>query len=209
MTYKQYFTKYAGKKIDFDGAFGVQCFDLANSFIYEVLGIRTAFTGMSAYQIYTDFEKQPNKICFDRIPNTPDFVPQQGDIIVWNIGKNGHVAIATGIGNTSCFTSYDQNWTGNNEGVELIEHNYNGVLGVLRPKNDISGYIKGDKTIGAYALKKLLMLDGAKLDDNYTIGNGSINAINARLVCWNLTPNGIAGKKFIKRMYGELAKKVK
>ena len=48
-------------------------------------------------------------------------------------------------------------------------------------------------------LKQLLILDGAKLDDNAIIGKGTVGAINSRLSAWGYRPNGIAGKKFIKK----------
>lgn len=208
MTYTSFFDKYSGKSIDFDNAYGVQCFDLANKYVVDVVGGKP-FIGTNAYEIYTKFNNQPSKTLFDRIANTPDFVPKQGDIMVWNTGKNGHVAICTGLGTKQYFTSYDQNWTGNNEGVTPIKHTYSGVLGVLRPKNDVTGYTKNDSTIGTYAVKKLLMLAGAKLDDNPIIGNGSINAINSHLKKWGWGQNGIAGEKFIKKMFIEVKNSVK
>ncbi len=73
---------------------------------------------------------------FTRIENTPDLIPQKGDIAVWgeDVGNiNGHVAIATGDGDTNWFDSYDQNW-GKKE-MHLVTHNYRGFLGVLRPKD--------------------------------------------------------------------------
>lgn len=75
---------------------------------------------------------------FTRIANTPDFVPQKGDIVVWAPSLNGgwgHIAIATGEGNTTYFYSYDQNWTGNHDACKMVKHNYNHVYGVLRPKD--------------------------------------------------------------------------
>lgn len=72
-----------------------------------------------------------------RIANSPSFVPRKGDIVVWTGMPNnpyGHIAVANGVGDTNTFQSYDQNWTGG-ERVHIVTHNYNYVLGVLRPKN--------------------------------------------------------------------------
>lgn len=112
------------------------CFDLANDYSVNLIGGK-AFIGMSAYEIYTNFANQPSKELYERIPNTPEFVPIKGDIMVWGqgLGKWGHVAICNGEGDTTWFKSYEQNWTGNNDPVTLIKHNYNNVLGVLRPKD--------------------------------------------------------------------------
>lgn len=136
MTFDEYFKVKTGKSIDFDGSYGVQCFDLANDYSVKVVGGKQ-FVGMGAYEIYTKFYTQPGHELYERIPNTPDFVPKKGDIIVWgqSLGKWGHVAICTGEGDTKHFYSYDQNWGGNNEPVTLIRHNYSSVLGVLRPKD--------------------------------------------------------------------------
>uniref|UniRef100_UPI003870D6C2 GH25 family lysozyme n=1 Tax=Pseudobutyrivibrio sp. TaxID=2014367 RepID=UPI003870D6C2 len=112
------------------------CFDLANDYSVNLIGGK-AFIGMGAYEIYTNYENQPSKDLYERIPNTPEFVPIKGDIMVWGqgLGKWGHVAICNGEGDTTWFESYEQNWTGNNDPVALIKHNYNSVLGVLRPKD--------------------------------------------------------------------------
>lgn len=72
---------------------------------------------------------------FNWITNTPTGVPQPGDIIVWNtaVGPYGHTAIFVD-GNASSFRSFDQNWpTGS--AAHIQNHNYNGVVGWLRFKN--------------------------------------------------------------------------
>lgn len=113
------------------------CFDLANDYCVKVLGGK-AFIGMYAWEIYENFNNQPSKNLFTRIANTPEFVPQKGDIIVWAKslnGKAGHVAICDGVGDTTYFYSYEENWDGMNHPTERVRHNYNHVLGVLRPKD--------------------------------------------------------------------------
>lgn len=136
--FEKYFAERLGKPIDYDKMYGVTCFDLANDYSVNLVGGK-AFVGGSAYEIYTNYDNQPSKDLYVRIPNTPEFVPIMGDIIVWGqgIGQWGHVAICNGNGDTTWFESYEQNWRGQHEPVELLRHNYNAVLGVLRPK-DIS-----------------------------------------------------------------------
>ena len=87
-----------------------QCFDWA---IYwcEYLGFpKTIFSGLyGAHEIY-DKWSHPS---FEKIPNSTTFVPQKGDICVWSGSLNGgigHVAVATGKGDTTYFESADQNW---------------------------------------------------------------------------------------------------
>lgn len=145
--FDKYFEERIGVGLDYDGYAGVQCPDLANDYAVNLIGSKS-FIGASAYQIYTDYDRQPSKAMYERIPNTPEFVPIKGDIMVWGtgIGQWGHVAICTGEGDTTWFNSYDQNWTGKNDPVTLVRHSYNSVLGVLRPKDQtkIWGGIKGD-----------------------------------------------------------------
>lgn len=136
MTFDEYFSKTNGRGIDYDGQFGVQCFDLVNDYAEKVLGCKP-FTGMYAWEIYENFSAQPSAARFSKIKNTPDLVPQKGDIVVWAKslnGKAGHCAVATGDGDTTWFTSYEQNWTGNNDPCVVVKHDYSHVSGVLRPK---------------------------------------------------------------------------
>ena len=138
MTMDQWVSKYLGKGIDYDGAYGVQCVDLAKSFAANVLGITPKAVG-DAHCYYDDYNKYPYLYNnFDRIANTPAFVPKKGDLVVWSAALNGnwgHIAVATGEGNTNTFKSYDQNWNGRHDPMTKITHNYNYVRGVLRPKN--------------------------------------------------------------------------
>lgn len=142
--FDKFFAERLGKGIDVDSN-GVYCFDLANDYSVNLVGGKN-FIGDGAYEIYTNFANQPGKELYERIPNTPEFVPIKGDIMVWgqSLGKWGHVAICNGEGDTTWFESYEQNWTGNNDPVALIKHNYNNVLGVLRPKDQSK--VLGKKT---------------------------------------------------------------
>lgn len=136
MTFDEYFRSVNGKGIDFDGNYGVQCFDLVNDYAVKVLGCKP-FVGLYAWEIYENFGAQPSHARFTKIQNGSTFVPQKGDIVVWGKSLNGnagHCAIATGEGTTLWFKSYEQNWTGRNDPCTVITHSYYHVLGVLRPK---------------------------------------------------------------------------
>ena len=149
MTFGQFKNKHLGKGIDYDRNYGVQCFDLANQYCKDVVGC-TGFVGLYAHQIYNNFNTQPNAKYFTRYANTPSFVPKKGDVVVWSAtlnGRAGHVAICTGEGNTQYFYSLDQNWTGRNDPCTKVKHNYNHVLGFLRPKDQ-------SKVLGTTTKKK-------------------------------------------------------
>lgn len=126
-----------GKGIDYDGAYGVQCVDLAKHFIKNVLGVEPQSIG-NAIEYYN--KRKSSKYLttnFNWISNTPDFVPRKGDLCVFTSKSgNGHISVATGEGTTSYFYSYDQNYpSAKHEPMTRIKHTYASFLGVLRPKN--------------------------------------------------------------------------
>ena len=133
MNYSEFISEYNGKSFDFDGVSGVQCVDLIKMYLNKVFNYEPKAWG-NAKDYFFNFYNLPITNGFIKIDNTPDLVPQKGDICVWGAGlgnKYGHVAIATGEGDTSKFYSYDLNWNGKT--VKKVLHNYKGFLGVLRP----------------------------------------------------------------------------
>lgn len=138
MTFDEFLNAHIGKAMDYDKVAGRMCVDLAKYYLKEVFGIESGAWG-DAHCYYDNFNNIPNLYNnFVRIPNTPEFVPQRGDIGVWSAKLNdgwGHIAICDGCGDTSHFYSYDQNWMGREDPCTRVEHNYNYFLGVLRPKD--------------------------------------------------------------------------
>lgn len=136
MTYNEFVSAYNGKATDYDGAYGAQCVDLIKMYLNKVFGIKPGSWGNAKYY-WLNFSKHSELTKnFTKIENTASFVPQEGDIMVWNGnvgGGCGHVAICTGEGNTSEFYSYDQNWNG--KAMHKVKHDYDDVYGVLRPKD--------------------------------------------------------------------------
>jgi len=132
--FQNFLQQYNGRYVDFDGVYGAQCFDLVNRWS-TYLGYRP-FTGLYAYGIID--QTQGN---YTKILNSPTAVPQAGDIIVWNSrygGGYGHTAIATGIGDTNSFESFDQNYPTGSP-AHLVRHSYDGVIGWLRPNKLTTG----------------------------------------------------------------------
>lgn len=121
-----------GQQVDLDGFPSwqpYQCYDLANK--WSILRGYSRFGGLYASDIYG---QQPGNYTW--IPNSPSAVPQAGDVVVWNRNYGngaGHVAVANGVGNTSYFESFDQNW--NVPRSVIVRHSYDGVIGWGRPKN--------------------------------------------------------------------------
>lgn len=127
MYIEEFFNKYNGKTIDRDHAYGAQCMDLYNQYQEEVLNAKVKGAEY-AKLVWTTYDKNT----FNRIVNTPDFVPELGDVAVWT-NNLGHISICTGKGDVNSFESFDQNW-GNVNYARFVWHDYyDGFAGVLRP----------------------------------------------------------------------------
>jgi hypothetical protein len=74
---------------------------------------------------------------FDKLPNTPTFIPQEGDICVWNTNKGGgygHIAIVYGKDQSvKNFTCLESNWIPALK-VSINVHDYKDVIGFFRRK---------------------------------------------------------------------------
>lgn len=117
-----------------------QCMDLAYLWVFCLGFPKETIQNGYAYQVWTN-PKPISREYFDFISNTPDAIPQAGDLVVWNSnvgGGAGHISIATGSGGLERFESLDQNWPVNSE-VAIRRHDYINVLGWLRPKKEKLG----------------------------------------------------------------------
>ena len=134
MTIKEFFQKYNGIGVDFDGYYGFQCVDLYRQYVKEVLNFEQSpsLGNDGAYKIWDNYRKSD----FDSIGNTPQAVPQLGDIIIWSKSARlpyGHISVFN-YGDVNSFVSFDQNFpTGST--CHFQNHNYEGILGWLRPKD--------------------------------------------------------------------------
>lgn len=135
ITLQQFIDKYLSKQVEYhsyspDAKF--QCVDSVNQYIVEVLNL-TPVIGTNA----KDFPKKINKDQFEVLENTPEFVPKQGDIVVWNGNRGGgagHIAIVRdNEAILDFFHSFDQNWSWPLH-CTLENHSYKDVTYFLRPK---------------------------------------------------------------------------
>ena len=169
-SYEDFIKSVIGTSFDEDHVAGVQCVDLIKRYLKEVFDLNVPNGFGNAIDYYTGFNnKKLLNTNFERIENTPSFIPKQGDIMVWNEkrGKGaGHVAICTGIGDTKNFYSYDLNWNGSKK-VKEVKHDYKNVLGVLRYKK------KEEKKTVNYKMGDLVYLPvlftGAKENGNVLV----------------------------------------
>lgn len=127
-----------GQGWDFDGYYGWQCFDLVNYYWNYLYG--HGLHGDYAKDIPTanDFSGEATVY-----KNTPSFVAQPGDVVVFNDSYGsgaGHTAIVlngNADGNLMQFQSLDQNWYGGGadktEVAQRITHNYDSEMWFIRP----------------------------------------------------------------------------
>lgn len=176
-----YLAKLKGYWWDFDGAFGAQCFDLANMYWNYLTGGRLA--GYYAKDI--PFKNNFNGLA-TVYENTPSFLPQKGDIVVFHSGYGGgagHVAIVWSA-NINSFVSLDQNWYGGaqsnpREVAQLITHYYDNPMYFIRPlykaKATVVEKVKDKVTTTTKAKatgKKILIASGHGYNDPGASGNG-------------------------------------
>lgn len=128
MTVQQFFNKWNGKGIDYDGWYGFQCMDLYHQYDKECIGSKN-YPAPAAKDVWNKYDSS----FYKRISNTPTNIPQEGDVIIWGtlIGPYGHIAVFYA-GDVINFTSFDQNFPINSK-CHFQVHSYKGVLGWLRP----------------------------------------------------------------------------
>lgn len=163
MNFWDFINKYNGKYIDYDKAYGNQCVDLFRQFCKEVLEMDIQARGVNgAKDFWKNYDnEQALKDNFEKISNTPDFVPWTGDIAIFYNGNYGHISICTGQNsNTSIFESFDQNWPTNSV-CKKVSHNYKNFYGVLRPKNQ-------DKVTGNNKVEKVFAVK-TNIRENHSI----------------------------------------
>ena len=177
-----YMSKLKGYWWDFDGAFGAQCFDLANMYWNYLTGGRLA--GYYAKDI--PFKNNFNGLA-TVYENTPSFLPQKGDICVLHSGYGGgagHVFIVWSA-NLNTLVGLDQNWYGgaqNNppEVAQLVTHIYDNPMYFIRPhyKAKASVVSKAKDKISKPSTskatgKKILIVSGHGYNDPGAVGNGT------------------------------------
>jgi hypothetical protein len=114
-------TALIGQKIDYDGWYGHQCVDLVYYVLRDIYGMKNwlnlrngAAKDMAEPIAYREFASQ-----LEFIPNTPEFVPQAGDICVTLGGQYnnrwGHVFMILAGSTVNTMNTLEQN-TGNGDG---------------------------------------------------------------------------------------------
>lgn len=126
-----------GQRIDVLGSgYGAQCWDLPNYLFYKIWGFKTPGNARDI-PFYNNYPRG-----FQIIRNTPEFIPEPGDIAVWTAESDpwirwGHTDIVIGPSTKDYFWGVDQNWFDVNENygspAAKVKHSYYGVTHFVRP----------------------------------------------------------------------------
>lgn len=123
-----------GRRLDMDGAYGAQCMDLTIGYCNYLTDGKFWPWGNAK-----DLKNNTMPTGWKLIKNTPNFLPQAGDIAIWANApyeEFGHTGIITSA-NLYNFYSIDQNWFNsgsNGSPAAKVFHDYTGFWGVIRPK---------------------------------------------------------------------------
>ena len=179
MTYNEFKEKYNGKVLDYDGSYGGQCWDLAQYYFTECLGLPASILSGCGYVGNMLNEPKISLLLkyFDEVPTT-NMIP--GDVVIW---EKHHIAIFDNWDGKSCwYLSQNNAGTGENPkgATEIVPIHIAGVVRAFRlkgwkkpevkpeePKKE-KGFKVGDK------VKPIKLVDyyGTSLvqyDDYYTI----------------------------------------
>jgi hypothetical protein len=131
MTPQQWFESVNGKYIEVAGSANAknQCVDCANDYIKRVLGL--------PYIEWTNAINFPQQAGdkYEFIWNTPEALPVEGALMIFDIGEVGHISVFLE-GNLALFRSMDQNYPIGSPCC-VVQHNYSKVIGWLIPKSSI------------------------------------------------------------------------
>lgn len=167
MTFDDFIAKYDGKFVDIDAMYGAQCKDLFSAYNTKVVGCPFYIYG-NANQL---FDAAPDEYYEKLTAN-----PQKGDVVIWNIGDYGHVAIFVSQLSADTFQSFDQNFPIGSP-CHVQGHTYKNIIGYLRPKGVSMDYKQIDESFYKMHLRAWQLLTDqsddpskqAVMDYNYGI----------------------------------------
>lgn len=115
----------------------------------------------------------------------------KGDYGIWQYGSKGNVNGVTG----DCDVDYAYV-----DYPTIIKNGgFNGYKKTVNKALDTDGFKYNDKGLGVYCLKRWLIGQGYKMNDDNVFGTGTQNAVNDILTKNGYKANGIAGTNFMKK----------
>lgn len=178
MIIKEFFDAYLGLWIESnkssDQSTNDQCVDLWRVYNRKVIKAPDIFGNPP--KLWDNYQSD----FYERIVNTPTFIPQLGDVPIWKkaYGGIGHIAICTDIADLKTFTSFDQN-DPIGEPAHYQPHTYANVQGFLRPKNQQPF---GDEPLEEDIVLKLLKEAFKGLTDSDPLKKGNLEGYIRQIV---------------------------
>lgn len=187
-----------GTVVDFDGMYGGQCADLSTYCVWYACGVRITGNAIDTASPDNLNALRSKGVDFEYIANTPEFVPEKGDIMIEDPenGGWGHVSIVES-GTLNQVTVIEQNYNGTAEsasptGVERRTRAYLGSpVGFLRIKQGKSpaGGAPSGNSQGSTAISDF------KAAGNKFVAYGTFKADEIKQVngIWQVVNYGLAG----------------
>lgn len=129
MTLNEFVLKYKGQKVDFDKTYGAQCVDLYRQFCHDVLEIPHTGVVQGAKDLWLNYNSMSLMQKYFIKVDGP-FRP--GDILVWDGGQYGHVAIFLAFLDTNLIVFEQDGYKQDGAKISLLKPS--GLLGGLRKR---------------------------------------------------------------------------
>ena len=135
LTFEEFLTKYCGKKVDYDKAYGPQCTDLFRQCCQDVWGIPHTGSVDGAKDLYLNYNSLPlEKKYFAALK--PNATVQPGFVAVWGAtptNKYGHVALVICKPDSTSLIVFEQNGF-TQDGAKVVRRSTQNLLGYLKFK---------------------------------------------------------------------------
>ena len=122
MNHQEFVEKHKGKAVDFDGAYGAQCVDLARQYMKEVWGFTRQPEGVvgAADFFFKHGERPVQRELCNCVPYTGAVRPPAGSLVIFkSSGTNryGHIAVCLETTHR-CVTVFEQDGIANGKALE-------------------------------------------------------------------------------------------
>ena len=161
MTFEQFLQYYkVGQSYAYNGTYNGECVTLVKLYILNVLDVIPQSIG-NAKEYWLKRNGKYIQSIFTPIKNTPDFIPQRGDVFVRTSGIYGHIGIVISA-TKDYFYTIEQNYNGCGV-VKNVKHTDWKNINFLRPKNQEN---INPKNTGSFA-RRVVWTNGSTAEPMY------------------------------------------
>lgn len=144
---KQFFQKYNGKPVDYDGAYGSQCVDLFQQYTHDYYGKYSPIGGSGgAREIASRLSEMGYDKFYDKVNISQ---AQYGDWLIWDAysmgSEYGHVAMFVSFDGSDRVKAFGTNQGGS--GANIVSLPKKGIIAVLRPRSSGGKGSKKNKSV--------------------------------------------------------------